>query len=159
MTSKRISLTLALAAAIGLAVPAVAQQHQHHRHGGQQGKGRMQGMEMPTTPWKELKAFHSIMHGSRHPIMEQGDFGPARGLADELAATADSLAASTPPTECQGEGLAEQARKVADAAHELLALVQKEGADDEVKADVEKVHAAFQPLMRACRPRGGGPSR
>ncbi|MBI4750869.1 MAG: hypothetical protein HY774_20515 [Acidobacteria bacterium] len=46
--------------------------------------------------WKELKAFHTVMSNTFHP-MEEGDYKPIRARANEMAQKAKEWADSTPP--------------------------------------------------------------
>jgi hypothetical protein len=151
MPHRRFALATALAGLLA-AVPAAAQ----HQHEGQKPaqaaeehdmKGMMQG------PWKELNAFHHLLHESHHPLMQSGDLAPARQHAAHLAEAAAAWAASGAPEACAGVDTAKVAALAAQAKA-LADLVAGGGADADVKAAVDAIHDGFKPLNKACRSEG-----
>lgn len=167
---------LAMLATLVLAAPAAAQEHKHGQKpdtsamkqdmkGMQHGmKGGMQHhmkgmqhdmkgmMKMEEGPWKELNAFHTLLHQSHHPLMQSQDLGPAREHAEHLAAAADAWAASTAPSECAAVDL-DKVRGVAADARAFAKLVAANGGDDEVKSALNLLHDRFRAVHQACSPK------
>jgi len=152
MKGKRALGLTGILAALLVVAPAAAQQHQHqHQRGHEQQAGKM-GMD---TGWKELNGFHSLMHLSHQPLMQSGDVAPARRVAADLAAAAAALAKSPVPATCSGDDLAERTAKLAEQARAFAKLVADGADDDAVKAGVNEVHDLVEPIMKACRMKGG----
>lgn len=138
---------LALAALV--AAPAMAQEHKEMKH--DEGKGMMQ------TAWKEMNAFHAVMHLMHQPLMKSGDLTQVKGHASHLAQLADSWAKSKAPAECHAP--ANAAESVTGFAAEVAAFaktVEAGGADDQLKAGFDKVHDKFETLHGVCKPAKGG---
>lgn len=148
-------LLVSILAAAALAAPLTAQQHRH----GQQGhQGRVQGMAGMETAWKELNAFHALLHASHEPVMRAGDLTAARATAASLAEAADTWAKSTAPAECKAPAdIGEKLAALVTEARAYAKLAADQVADDQLKAGLDRVHDRFRTAHRGCMPMGGMP--
>ena len=105
---------------------------------------------MHSSGWAELDAFHMVMMETWHPAKKTGDLAPIRARAAEMVAAAETWAKSTPPKKCAGEETATTVAKVVTDARALAALVEQNGADDEVKASLSGLHDTFEHVMHGC---------
>ena len=146
---------LAMLATLALAAPVAAQEHKHEQKHDMKGmKHDMKDMmKMEEGPWKELNAFHSMLHESHHPLMQSKDLTPARQHAEHLATAAEAWAASSAPAECSAVEM-EEVRGLAVDARTFAKLVAANGADDEVKTALNALHERFGAVHKACPPKG-----
>jgi hypothetical protein len=104
-------------------------------------------------PWKEMNAFHRVMGATWHPASHNGDMAPLKGRAKELLATAETWAASKPPSmpaSCSSEPVRGAATMVVTETKALLALVDSGADDAKLKAALKSVHDAFEVAEKGC---------
>jgi hypothetical protein len=104
-------------------------------------------------PWKEMNAFHRVMGATWHPASSKNDLAPLKARAKDLATSAETWAASKPPTTPASCGSAEVLAAVTKVAREAKALVTlvDAGADDaKLKAALKGVHDTFELAGHSC---------
>jgi hypothetical protein len=148
--TKRLVGTAWVLAALVAAAPAVAQQHQHEQKKAEAGHD-MDGMMEMKSGWQALDGFHALMHQAHHGLMKSGDVGPARKVAGEMAAAAETLSGDAIPAACQAEGQAGRTKWLAASARAFATLVADNADDATVKTAVNGLHDLMQPITKGCR--------
>jgi len=148
-----IAATLAM---ITIGASNAGAQHQHGAKQDSMPKHEMKhdmsgGMkEHETTKWKEMDAFHAVMHTVVHPATEQGDLAPLRARAADLTVAAKAWAGSAAPATCAGDATSKEVAGIATSSEALAAKVKSGASDAELKASLTALHTAFEALERHC---------
>lgn len=100
--------------------------------------------------WKELDAYHEFMMATWHPAKGKNDLAPLRTKAGDMAASAQLLAASTPPKWCDTPKMKGAATALAPATANVAALVTKNATDAELKTALGALHMQFETLEEGC---------
>jgi hypothetical protein len=104
----------------------------------------------PKAPWKAQEEFHSVLAGTFHP-MEDGDFGPVRKRAAEMARKARLWARSRPPKGYDAAALRPLLTKLEREAAEVAQLVARQAGDGEIKQALNKLHDRYHEIAGECR--------
>lgn len=99
--------------------------------------------------WQELDDYHHIMAMTFHPA-EAGDFKPIYQNANELAAKAKLLSASTPPAKYQKPGVRESIALLEKESAALAQMVKKKKNEQELKKAIFALHDRFHEVMEKC---------
>lgn len=99
--------------------------------------------------WQELDDYHHIMAMTFHPA-EAGDFKPIYQNANELAAKAKLLSASTPPAKYQKPGVRESVALLEKESAALAQMVKKKKNEQELKKAIFALHDRFHEVMEKC---------
>lgn len=99
--------------------------------------------------WTELKDFHAVMAQTFHPA-EEGDLGPVKARAAELAAQATRLKASAIPPGLPADGVSRSLEKLAVEAEALHKIVRKHKKDEVIRQAIFSLHDRFHEVMEEC---------
>jgi hypothetical protein len=149
MTKRMLGTAWVLALLVS-AAPAVAQEHRHAQKKAEAGHD-MGGMMEMKSGWQALDAFHALMHQAHHALVKSGDAAPARELAGQMAAAAETLSNDAIPAACQAEGQAGRTKWLAASAKAFAALVADGASDATVRAAVNGLHDLMEPIAKGCR--------
>jgi len=104
--------------------------------------------------WKEMNSFHMIMAEAFHPYKDSSNLAPAKKLAEEMAAEADTWAVAALPEKVDNEQVKASLQKLKTDTRGLADLI-KSGADDTaVGSSLNALHDSFHGIMEAWH--GGG---
>lgn len=134
-----IAAALALGVAGGAATEGVAAQEHGDRPASK-----------PKATWKAQEEFHSVLAGTFHP-MEDGDFGPVRKRADEMARKARTWSRSRPPKGYDAAKIRPLLAKLEREATEVAKLVARQAADEDIKQALTKLHDTYHAIAGECR--------
>jgi len=104
----------------------------------------------PKAPWKAQEEFHAVLAGTFHP-MEDGDFGPVRRRADEMARKARLWARSRPPKGYDAAKLRPLLAKLEREATEVARLVSQQASDEAIRQALNKLHDRYHEIAGECR--------
>ncbi|MGQ9896772.1 MAG: hypothetical protein ACUVR8_04305 [Acidobacteriota bacterium] len=104
----------------------------------------------PKAQWKAQEEFHSVLAGTFHP-MEDGDFGPVRKRAAEMARKARLWARSRPPKGYDAAKLRPMLANLERGAAEVARLVAQQASDDDIKQALNKLHDQYHEIAGECR--------
>lgn len=104
----------------------------------------------PKAEWKAQEEFHSVLAGTFHP-MEDGDFGPVRKRAAEMARKARLWARSRPPKGYDAAKLRPLLASLEREAAEVSRLVARQASDEDIKRALNKLHDRYHEIAGECR--------
>ncbi len=112
------------------------------------GKGKAD--DHAASGWKELDAYHKLMMDTWHPAKGKNDLKPFKAKANDMAAAAKLLKASTPPKGCDAPGLRKAADELSPATSDAAVMVAKKAGDAELKAALGALLEKFEVLEKGC---------
>ena len=103
--------------------------------------------------WPALKDFHKTMSQTFHPS-EEGDLQPIKARSGEMAAKAESLAASKIPDAFARKEVVAAVAKLKADSKKLDALVKNKKSDKEITEALVKLHDVFHEIIGLCTSEG-----
>ena len=102
-----------------------------------------------TIKWPELDAYHDIISQTFHPS-EEGNLEPLKSKSAELMVRAQRLAKSTPPADYNRPELKKAIQELLMESKKMDDAVKGNKPDDELTAQIAKVHDAFHKIAGLC---------
>ncbi|MBK9736263.1 MAG: superoxide dismutase [Saprospiraceae bacterium] len=99
--------------------------------------------------WTALKDFHMVMAQTFHP-MEEGNYGPIRERAAEMATKAKILAASPIPASFQSVAITKAIKTLVEGSEKVEKQVRKKNKDEKIKESLTKLHDTFHIIQGMC---------
>ncbi len=99
--------------------------------------------------WAEMETFHEVMSKTFHPA-EQGKLEPIRSRSQEMVDKAIAWKNSTAPEGYNQNAVKKTLKKLVKGAKGINSLVQKNAADNEIKAQLSSLHDVFHEIMEKC---------
>jgi uncharacterized coiled-coil DUF342 family protein len=99
--------------------------------------------------WAEMDAFHEVMSKTFHPA-EEGKLDPIRQRSQEMVDKAVAWQNSIAPEGYNKDAVKKSLKKLVKGAKELHKMVQKNGADAELKKELSELHDVFHEIMEKC---------
>ncbi len=99
--------------------------------------------------WPEKTAFHSIMSATFHPA-EEGDLSPVKKRSEELVKAAQAWMNSNPPANMEKPELRTKIRLLYRECVMLDNLIKNGGKDQDIKAELSKLHDLFHEIVGLC---------
>jgi hypothetical protein len=101
-------------------------------------------------PWPELKAFHSVMSATFHPV-EEGNYAPLKERAGELFTAVKTWKASAIPAGFKKKETAAALVELEIACGKLEKAVTAKATDVELKEMITNAHNIFHKIVGECR--------
>jgi hypothetical protein len=100
--------------------------------------------------WAELKAFHSLMSGTFHPV-EEGDFAPLKAKADSLLIVAKLWQASAIPSDFKPVETKLALEKLVNKCQDIQKAVAAKQPNATLKTLITEGHDIFHTIVGECR--------
>ena len=100
--------------------------------------------------WAEMKAFHSFISTTFHPV-EEGNFAPLKQKADSLEITAKQWQSSTIPSNYKPAETKEALAKLVTKTSQLNKAVKANESDDNLKKLITETHDIFHHIVGECK--------
>jgi hypothetical protein len=100
--------------------------------------------------WAELKAFHSLMSATFHPV-EEGNFAPLKAKADSLLIVAKLWQASAIPSDFKPVETKLALEKLVNKCQAIQKAVAGKLSNDRLKVLITEGHNIFHTIVGECR--------
>jgi hypothetical protein len=101
------------------------------------------------TQWKEMDEFHTVMADVYHPLVDSKDLAPIKKDHAKLAAAADKWAQAPLPEKVNNEKVKKMLSELAAGAAELHTKIEAGLDDEQIAADLTKLHDLFHSIMES----------
>ena len=111
----------------------------HHEH---------EGEAEELLNWEAMDKFHLIMAECYHPFKDSANLEPARKYAQELAEHAEAWVAQPLPAVVDNDEVKQMLSTLKEGTQHFASTVAS-GTDDEIVAELEKIHDDFHKIQEA----------